>query len=163
MISIIVFYFAICSMANKDKINNIQNNDCLIFYHITDLKDTCLISYLLVDVYYNLNIKILDEQTFYYHFMNKVFNGDIIEVSEDYYQKNEQYKINSVDAIDNIYNNYGLDSLLNYMYKYPINQLLKDDLAAFDWGTYILWQNGIYVSLDDETNMWYINADGYRW
>ena len=63
----------------------------------------------------------------------------------------------SLNSINNLYETYGLDSLLKYLEEYPINQLHKDDQDSFDWSAYLLWQNNIYVSLDGEVNYWYID------
>lgn len=106
-----------------------------------------------------LNIKVLDQKTFDYHFMRKVLNKEVIKVSEKYYKENEPYRVTPVDAISNIYNKYGLDSLLNYLDEYPITRLHNFDMASFKWATYILWQNDIYVSSDTESVYYYIDYD----
>jgi hypothetical protein len=91
------------------------------------------------------------------YFLTKVLHNEIIEVSEEFLQQRKPYSIKPVESINNLYETYGLDSLLKYLEEYPINQLRKDDLDSFDWSAYLLWQNNIYVSLDGEVYYWYIN------
>ena len=129
----------------------------LIFYNITDGNDTCLVSGYHDWAYEELNIKVVDRQSFDSYFLTKVLHNEIIEVSEEYLQKEKPYSIKPVESINNLYETYGLDSLLKYLEEYPINQLHKDDPDSFDWSAYLLWQNNIYVSEDGEVYYWYID------
>lgn len=165
MISIIegiIIFIAGCTPTINSRIKKFRNRQTLIFYNITDGKDTCIVLNFLDCAYDELNIKFVDWQTFDSYFLKKVLNNDVIEVSEEYLQKERPYSIKPVESISGLYENYGLDSLLNYLEEYPINQLHKDDKASFDWAAYLLWQNGIYVSLYEEVYYWYIDYDGYR-
>lgn len=134
-----------------------RNHQTLIFYNITDGNDTCLVLNFLDCAYEELNIKVVDWQSFDSYFLTKVLHNEIIEVSEEYLQKEKPYSIKPVESINNLYETYGLDSLLKYLEEYPINQLHKDDQDSFDWSAYLLWQNNIYVSLDGEVDYWYID------
>ena len=129
----------------------------LIFYNITDGNDTCLVSGYHDWAYEELNIKVVDRQSFDSYFLTKVLHNEIIEVSEEYLQKEKPYSIKPVESINNLYETYGLDSLLKYLEEYPIDQLHKDDLDSFYWSAYLLWQNNIYVSLEEEVYYWYID------
>ena len=129
----------------------------LIFYNITDGNDTCLVAGFHDCAYEKLNIKVVDRQSFDSYFLTKVLHNEIIEVSEEYLQKEKPYSIKPVESINNLYETYGLDSLLKYLEEYPINQLHKDDPDSFDWSAYLLWQNNIYVSEDGEVYYWYID------
>ena len=133
-----------------------QGSESLIFYNITDGKDTCLVCSFCDFPYEELNIKVLDRESFDLCFFKKILNDEVIEVSEAYYQEQKPYHVVPVDAISALYDNYGLDGLLSYLNKYPIHQLSKDNPAAFDWAAYLLWKNGIDVALGDEVYQWYI-------
>lgn len=146
---------------DKSRIENFCDRQTLAFYYITNGKDTCLMSGFIDALYYQLNIKI-DESIFYEYIGEKVFNNGVITLSEDFYQEEEKYKITPNEKISNLYYEYGIDSLLKYLDKYPINKLAKDDMNAFDWSAYLLWQNNIYISLDHDVLWWYIDYDGYR-
>jgi hypothetical protein len=106
---------------------------------------------------YNKKESIVDWQSFDSYFLTKVLHNEIIDVSEEFLQQRKPYSIKPVESINNLYETYGLDSLLKYLEEYPINQLRKDDLDSFDWSAYLLWQNNIYVSLDGEVYYWYID------
>lgn len=160
-IVIIVCSFTNCSRTMDAKIKNIRSKSTLIFYSITDKKDTCIVIDFLDSSYNKLNIKVVDCKTFDSYFMKKVLNNEVIEVSEEYYRKEKKYRLTPVNAIDEIYTNNGLDSLLNYLNKYTINRLQRDDIVSFKWAAYILWQNDIYISLDNEISYFYIDED-YR-
>lgn len=134
-----------------------RTRETVIFYNITDGNDTCLVSNYLDCAYEELNIKVVDRQSFDSYFLTKVLHNEMIEVSEEYLQQQKPYSIKPVESINNLYETYGLDSLLKYLEEYPINQLRKDDLDSFDWSAYLLWQNNIYVSLDGEAYYWYID------
>ena len=129
----------------------------VIFYNITDGNDTCLVSGFHDWAYEELNIKVVDRQSFDSYFLTKVLHNEIIEVSEEYLQQQKPYSIKPVESINNLYETYGLDSLLKYLEEYPIDQLHKDDLDSFYWGAYLLWQNNIYVAEDGEVYYWYID------
>lgn len=140
-----------------------QYNESLIFYRITDGKDTCLVCNFRETPYEILNIRLMDRETFKKEFFKKILNNDVIEVSEILFCKQQKHCSISIDSATNaLYNHYGLDSLLNYLYQYPMNQLYKDNSDAFYWSAYLLWQNDIDVALDDEIYWWYIDCDGYR-
>lgn len=143
----------------NNTVEKFRVSETRIFYSITNGQDTCLVMDCLSWAYDALNIKVLDQNTFDTYFMKKVFNDDVIEVSEKYYKEEEPYRVTPVDAISNIYNKYGLDSLLNYLDEYPITRLHNFDMASFKWATYILWQNDIYVSSDTESVYYYIDYD----
>ena len=133
--------------------------EIILYYNITDGKDTCLHVTCLAGEYYAQNIKLLNQHTFDYLFMKKVLNNDVIEVSEKYYKECEPYRLTPVDTINDIYDNHGLDSLINYLDVYPINTLYRYDRKSFFWAAYILWKNHIYVSLDTEVFYWYIDFE----
>lgn len=156
IVSIILFITG-CTPTIDSNVKRFQTRQTLIFYNITDGIDTCLVSTFLDCAYDKLNIKIDDWQTFESHFLQKALHNDVIEVSEEYLQEERLYSIKPVESISGLYETYGLDSLLNYLDEYPINQLQKDDRYAFEWAAYLLWQNGIYVSLSQEVYYWYID------
>ena len=108
-----------------------RNQHTLIFYNITDGNDTCLVLNFLDCTYEELNIKVVDWQSFDSYFLTKVLHNEIIEVSEEYLQKQKPYSIKPVESINNLYETYGLDSLLKYLEEYPINQLHKDDQDVY--------------------------------
>lgn len=140
-----------------------QYDESLIFYSITDGKDTCLVCNFRETPYEVLNIKIMNQDRFNRIFFRKILNDEIIEVSETLFYRQKKHCSISVDStINALYDNYGLDSLLNYLYEYPLNQLSKDNPIAFHWAAYLLWQNEIDVTLDDEIYWWFIDYDGYR-
>lgn len=157
IIESIILSVAGCTPTIDSQIKRFRDRQTLIFYNITDGNDTCLVLNFLDCVYDELNIKVVDWQTFDSYFLTKVLHNDVIAVSGEYLQKELPYSIKPVESISDLYENYGLDSLLNYLEEYPINQLHKDDKASFDWAAYLLWQNGIYVSLDWEVLYWYID------
>ena len=157
VISIIILCLLIRMSMFKDKVEDFRYKETILFYNITNGNDTCLVVGSLACDYYTLNIKVLDQKTFDYHFMRKVLNKEVIEVSEKYYKENEPYCLIPVDAINDIYDNHGVDSLLIYLDNYPINQLYRYDIKSFYWAAYILWENDIYVSLDTEVFYWYID------
>ena len=168
VISIILSFLGCKKLSqNEDsfaaKIDKFREGYTLIFYNISDGNDTCLVCGFSNTPYMQLNIKIIDEATFETFFLNKVVNGEIINVSETYYQETKRYSITSQNEINALYSEFGIDSLLNYAYDYPINQLYKDDRRSFDWVAYLLWKNNIYISLDDEIYWWFIDKDGYRY
>lgn len=113
--------------------------------------------------YYELNLKVLDRKSFNFWLMKKIQNNEIIEVSDEYYQEQLKYAVYPMDKITNLYANYGIDSFVNYLYHYPINQLYREDPKSFDWASYLLWQNDIHVALDHEAVWYYIDMDGYRY
>ncbi len=153
----IILSIAGCTPSIDSQIKRFRDRQTLIFYNITDGNDTCLVLNFLDCAYDELNIKVVDQREFDSYFLKKVLHDEVIEVSKEYIQKERPYRIKPVESISGIYENYGLDSLLNYLEEYPINQLHKDDKASFDWAAYLLWQNGIYVSLDWEVVYWYID------
>ncbi len=164
--TILSFYGCAITTQKEDafdaKIDKLREGQTLIFYRISDGNDTCLVCGFSNTPYMRLNIKILDEYVFNTYFLNKVMSDEIIDVSESYYQETKRYSITPQNEIDALYNNYGIDSLLNYAYNYPINNLFKEDPKSFDWVAYLLWRNNIYVSVDDEIYWWFIDKDGYR-
>ena len=153
----IILSIAGCTPTIDSQIKRFRDRQTLIFYKITDGNDTCLVLNFLDCAYDELSIKVVDWQTFDSYFLRKVLHNEIIEVSEEYLQKERLYSIKPVESINELYENYGLDSLLNYLEVYPLNQLHKDDKASFDWAAYLLWKNDIYVSLSEEVNYWYID------
>ncbi len=153
----IILSIAGCTPTIDSQIKKFRDRQTLIFYKITDGNDTCLVLNFLDCAYDELSIKVVDWQTFDSYFLRKVLHNEIIEVSEEYLQKERLYSIKPVESINELYENYGLDSLLNYLEVYPLNQLHKDDKASFDWAAYLLWKNDIYVSLSEEVNYWYID------
>ncbi len=158
-LGVVILYITIGSSRFNDTVERFRDSETRIFYSITDGQDTCLVMDCLSCAYDVLNIKVLDQKTFDTYFMKRVFNNDVIEVSEKYYKEEEPYCVTPVDAISNMYNKYGLDSLLNYLDKYPITRLHNFDMASFKWSAYILWQNDIYVSSATECVYYYIDDD----
>ena len=162
VISMVILCFSIRISRFKDKVEAFRYKETILYYNITDGKDTCLQVSCLAGEYYAWNIKVLSQEIFDYLFIKKVLNNDIIEVSEKYYKEYEPYRLRPVDIINDIYDNHGLDSLLNYLDNYPINQLYRHDNKSFYWAAYILWQNNIHVSLDTEVFYWYIDYEGKK-
>lgn len=158
-LGVVILCITICSSRFNDTVERFRDSETRIFYSITDGQDTCLVMDCLSWVYDNLNVKVLGQKKFDTYFMKKVFNNDVIEVSEKYYKEEEPYCVTPVEAISNIYNKYGLDSLLNYLDKYPITQLHNFDMASFKWATYLLWKNDIYVSSAADCVYYYIDYD----
>ena len=57
---------------------------------------------------------------------------------------------------DSIYNECGLEGLEHYVENSPLVIFEKAEQEAFEWAVYILWENNIRVSIDDESASWYI-------
>jgi hypothetical protein len=159
---IAVFYPSYFRILNINKLKY-YDQQAVFFYHITDGKDTILIQDILLSVEDDMNFKVPDWKIFEYHFMKKILNNEIIEVSEEYMQQQKPYSLKPIDAIDNLYNNHGVDSLVNYLNEKSsviymdlnnLNSLFNIDKASFRWAIYLLWKNGIYVSFDED--VWHI-------
>ena len=43
-----------------------------------------------------------------------------------------------------------------YVEKSPLVISAKADQEAFEWAAYLLWENNIRVSIDDEDASWYV-------
>jgi len=141
------------------KIKEFRKHETLVFFRITDGKDTCLVLDFLDSFEERLNIKGLDQESFDANYSMKILNNEVIEVPEEYYSEEKKYCVTPVDTITTLYNNYGIYNFVYYLHQYPINKLAKEDKASFNWAAYLLWQNGIYVSLDEEVYYWYIDLD----
>lgn len=141
------------------KIKMFRDRQTLVFCRITDGKDTCLVGGFLDSFYDRLNIKDLNQESFDANYSTKILHNEVIDVSEECYRNEQPSCITPIDTISKLYNNWGIYNFLYYMEKYPINQLFKEDIDSFIWASYLLWQNGVYVSLSEEENYWYINYD----
>lgn len=139
------------------KVKKFREYETLVFFRITDGKDTCLVLDFLDSFEERLNIKGLNQESFDANYSMKILNNEVIEVPEDYYREEKKYCVTPVEAVTALYNNYGIYNFVYYLDQYPINKLSKEDMASFYWAAYLLWQNGIYVSLAEEINYWYID------
>ena len=54
------------------------------------------------------------------------------------------------------YNECGLEGLEHYVENSPLVIFEKAEQEAFEWAAYILWENNISVSIDDESASWYV-------
>ena len=83
----------------NNTVEKFRVSETRIFYSITNGQDTCLVMDCLSWAYDDLSIKVLDQNTFDTYFMKKVFNDDVIEVSEKYYKEEEPYCVTPVACI----------------------------------------------------------------
>lgn len=144
------------------QIKMLRDRQTLVFYTLTDGKDTCLLCDFLDSFYERLKSQNLNQESFDAYYSMKVLNNEVIDVSKEYYEEQKRLSIIPVDTISKLFENYGIINFVYYLDSYPINKLSKDDVDSFIWAAYLLWQNNYYVSLADELNYWYIWENDIR-
>lgn len=142
-----------CANIKKDCIDR----DAIIFISTTNGTDTCMVWHFPSSMYYELSIKCMSEIDFYEYLRKTINQKHVVEVSDDYFQacKNNQVSRNAM--MDSIYMVYGLDSIKKYVCSTPVIRSENVDGEAFMWAVYLLWEKGIYVSIEDESFTWSIS------
>ena len=173
---IAVFYPSYFRILNINKLKY-YDQQAVFFYHITDGKDTILIQDILLSVEDDMNFKVLDWKIFEYHFMKKILNNEIIEVSEEYMQQQKPYSLKPIDAIDNLYNNHGVDSLVNYLNaKCSVKRrnlpscylreasCVYDNFGVDSFANYLNEKSSvIYMDLNNLNSLFNIDKASFRW
>ena len=150
----ILFCILVCC-ANMNE-HSCVDSDTLIFLNVTNTVDTCIVWTFPDALYSDLNIKCISERKFY-EYIKKVINLDqVIVVSDKYYQALKVNQIISNVIIDSIYATCGIDGVKKYVSNAPIINIENNDEEAFLWAAYLLWKNGIHVSIDDADCEWYV-------
>lgn len=105
-------------------------------------------------LYYQLNIKCISDQDFYDYIDETIEKKRALVLSDSYFLLCQEDRIVRSDIADCIYNEYGLEGLKHYIEDSPLVISAKADQEAFEWSAYILWQNNIRVTIDDEDASW---------
>lgn len=128
----------------------------LIFLSVTNKQDTCMIGTFPSSLYYQLNIKCISEQDFYDYIDETIEKKRALVLSDSYFILYQEDSITRSNIADSIYNECGLEGLEHYVENSPLVIFEKAEQEAFEWAVYILWENNIRVSIDDESASWYI-------
>jgi len=129
----------------------------LIFLSVTDKKDTCKIGTSPSSLYYELNIKCMSELDFDEYINDVIEKNQVLVVSDSYFLLCKENSITRSDIVDSMYNECGLEGLEHYVENCPLVIFAKADQEAFMWAAYLLWENNIRISIDDEDASWYID------
>ena len=130
--------------------------DTLIFLSVTNKQDTCVIGRSPNSLYQQLNIKCMSEHDFYDCIDETIKKKRALVVSDSYFLLCQEDRITRSDIADSIYNECGLEGLEHYVENSPLVIFEKAEQEAFEWAAYILWENNISVSIDDESASWYV-------
>ncbi len=98
----------------------------------------------------------MPEQDFYVYLEKIIKENQVLELSDSYFIICQNENITRSDIADSIYKDCGLKGLEDYVRKSPITNFNDADNKTFLWATYILWENYIRVTLDDESASWCI-------
>lgn len=152
LLAISLFLLVCCTNKKEDYLDL----DPFIFVSVTNKHDTCTIGTFTSALYYELNIKCMSELDFYEYIEDAIEKKQALVVSDDYFLMCQEESITRSNIADSIYNEYGLVGLEHYVENSPLVIFEKAEQEAFEWAVYILWENNIRVSIDDESASWYI-------
>lgn len=143
-------FFVCCTNTKEDYLDQ----HTLIFLNVTNEHDTCMIETSPGSLYYELNIKCMSELDFYEYIEEIINKKQVLVVSDSYFPLCQEEIITRSDIADSIYNECGLEGLVYYIEHSPLVIFAKADQEAFTWAAYLLWDNNIRVSIDDESASW---------
>lgn len=152
LLAISLFLLVCCTNKKEDYLDL----DPFIFVSVTNKHDTCTIGTFTSALYYELNIKCMSELDFYEYIEDAIEKKRALVLSDSYFLLYQKDSITRSDVADSIYNECGLEGLEHYVENSPLVIFEKAEQEAFEWAVYILWENNIRVSIDDESASWYI-------
>ena len=126
----------------------------IIFLNVTNKIDTCMIGTFPNSLYYQLNIKCVSEKDFYDYIGETIEKKRALVLSDSYFLLCQEDSVTRSDIADSIYNECGLEGLEDYVTNSPLVIFTKADQEVFEWVAYILWENDIRVTIDDEDASW---------
>ena len=153
---ILAILFCLLAISCANRKDGWMTPDTLIFLNVTNGEDTCLTWTFPSSLYYELNIKCMSELDFYEYIEDAIEKKQALVVSDDYFLMCQEESITRSNIADSIYNEYGLVGLEHYIENSPLVISAKADQEAFEWAAYLLWENNIRVSIDDEDASWYV-------